>query len=390
VAIIGGGATGLGVALDAALRGFSVVLLESHDFAKGTSSRATKLVHGGVRYLAQGNIGLVREALHERTTLLRNAPHLAQPLPFRHAVLQVLGNPRSMRAGLARRRLAGQAGFGVDRVPQPRGHAAPFAHRAAAGPGGAASSTGTASLTTPVWRWRLGRHGSGRTARCWSTTREVTAPLHEAGKLVGLRRGRHRAQAEMTASRPAALINATLGVRWDRRAIWTWRMQRSAAPMVAPSRRRRIVVTRRFCRPTTLMAPKMADGRAPSGRPWARQHHPGHHRRRAVTVREPLPFKSEVDFILGRGGPLPDPRARPAMLKHLGVGCGRWSSHPKYWPAPSRSAASTRCWSAPAAGDRDRGRTTYRAMAEDVLEQTSRLPCAMRQPVSEHHPLVGD
>ena len=82
VAVIGGGATGLGVALDAAARGFSVVLVESHDFAKGTSSRATKLVHGGVRYLAQGNIALVREALHERTTLLHNAPHLAQPLAF--------------------------------------------------------------------------------------------------------------------------------------------------------------------------------------------------------------------------------------------------------------------------------------------------------------------
>ena len=62
LAVIGGGATGLGVALDAAVRGFSVVLVESHDFAKGTSSRATKLVHGGVRYLAQGNIALVREA----------------------------------------------------------------------------------------------------------------------------------------------------------------------------------------------------------------------------------------------------------------------------------------------------------------------------------------
>src|SRR5438132_12232316 len=82
VAIVGGGATGLGVALDAAARGFSVVLVESHDFAKGTSSRATKLVHGGVRYLAQGNISLVREALHERTMLLANAPHLAQPLAF--------------------------------------------------------------------------------------------------------------------------------------------------------------------------------------------------------------------------------------------------------------------------------------------------------------------
>jgi glycerol-3-phosphate dehydrogenase len=80
--VVGGGATGLGVALDAVLRGFSVLLLESHDFAGGTSSRSTKLLHGGVRYLAQGNISLVREALAERAAVLRLAPHLAQPLPF--------------------------------------------------------------------------------------------------------------------------------------------------------------------------------------------------------------------------------------------------------------------------------------------------------------------
>src|SRR5690554_8011808 len=80
--IVGGGATGLGLALDACLRGLSVVLLEGRDFAKGTSSRATKLVHGGVRYLAQGNVALVREALHERSKLLHNAPHIAGPIPF--------------------------------------------------------------------------------------------------------------------------------------------------------------------------------------------------------------------------------------------------------------------------------------------------------------------
>lgn len=80
--VIGGGATGLGVALDAAARGLAVALVEAEDFAKGTSSRATKLVHGGVRYLAQGNVSLVREALHERATLLANAPHIAQPLSF--------------------------------------------------------------------------------------------------------------------------------------------------------------------------------------------------------------------------------------------------------------------------------------------------------------------
>ncbi|MEN7546303.1 glycerol-3-phosphate dehydrogenase/oxidase [Rapidithrix thailandica] len=80
--IIGGGATGLGTALDAAHRGYSTLLLEQADFAKGTSSRSTKLVHGGVRYLAQGQIKLVYEALHERGVLLQNAPHLIQRQAF--------------------------------------------------------------------------------------------------------------------------------------------------------------------------------------------------------------------------------------------------------------------------------------------------------------------
>lgn len=80
--VIGGGATGLGTAVDAAVRGLKVLLVEAHDFAKGTSSRSTKLVHGGVRYLAQGHLPLVWEALHERQNLLRNAPHLAQAMPF--------------------------------------------------------------------------------------------------------------------------------------------------------------------------------------------------------------------------------------------------------------------------------------------------------------------
>lgn len=80
--VIGGGATGLGVAVDAASRGYKTLLLEQADFAKGTSSRSTKLVHGGVRYLEQGNIRLVREALFERGHILRNAPHLARKQAF--------------------------------------------------------------------------------------------------------------------------------------------------------------------------------------------------------------------------------------------------------------------------------------------------------------------
>lgn len=80
--IIGGGATGVGCALDAASRGFDVLLLEQKDFGKGTSSRSTKLVHGGVRYLAQGNLSLVREALKERGILKKNATHLVKNQSF--------------------------------------------------------------------------------------------------------------------------------------------------------------------------------------------------------------------------------------------------------------------------------------------------------------------
>ena len=80
--IIGGGATGIGIALEASARGYSVVLLEKSDFTKGTSSKATKLMHGGVRYLAQGDIGLVREAVVERGLMLRNAPHIVKSQSF--------------------------------------------------------------------------------------------------------------------------------------------------------------------------------------------------------------------------------------------------------------------------------------------------------------------
>ncbi|HEY2341966.1 MAG TPA: FAD-dependent oxidoreductase, partial [Chthoniobacteraceae bacterium] len=82
VLVIGGGATGLGAALDAATRGYRTALVEQSDFAKATSSRSTKLIHGGVRYLRQGNLSLVRGALHERTRLLANAPNLVHPLAF--------------------------------------------------------------------------------------------------------------------------------------------------------------------------------------------------------------------------------------------------------------------------------------------------------------------
>jgi glycerol-3-phosphate dehydrogenase len=113
--VIGGGATGVGVAIDAASRGYSVVLFEQSDFGKGTSSRSTKLIHGGVRYLQQGNVPLVMEALKERGILRTNAPHLVRELPF------VVPNYQWWEApfyGIGMRvydALAGKYGFGPSR-----------------------------------------------------------------------------------------------------------------------------------------------------------------------------------------------------------------------------------------------------------------------------------
>ena len=131
VIVIGGGATGLGCAVESAARGYRTLLLEAHDFAKGTSSRSTKLVHGGVRYLQQGNVKLVIEALRERGRMLRNAPHIAArrafiipafsswELPFYGVGLRLydllagkegIGRSRLLSAREVRKRLPGLSG----------------------------------------------------------------------------------------------------------------------------------------------------------------------------------------------------------------------------------------------------------------------------------------
>src|SRR3954471_3535289 len=100
VLVVGGGITGAGVALDAASRGLRTALIERDDFASGTSSKSSKLVHGGLRYLQQGDVRLVYEALHERQRLRHNAPHLVKILPFLIPVLSRDGviNPKLARA----------------------------------------------------------------------------------------------------------------------------------------------------------------------------------------------------------------------------------------------------------------------------------------------------
>ncbi|HUI02318.1 MAG TPA: glycerol-3-phosphate dehydrogenase/oxidase [Acidimicrobiales bacterium] len=99
VLVVGGGVTGAGVALDAAARGLRTALVERHDFASGTSSKSSKMVHGGIRYLQQRDFRLVYEALHERQRLLENAPHLVAPLPF---LIPLFGRDGAVNKGVAR------------------------------------------------------------------------------------------------------------------------------------------------------------------------------------------------------------------------------------------------------------------------------------------------
>ena len=112
IIVIGGGATGLGAALESASRGYSTLLLEQADFAKGTSSRSTKLAHGGVRYLQQGDVSLVIEALHERGLMMQNAPHLVHNQAFVIPTYDWWGGPFYTVGMKVYDMLAGKLGLG--------------------------------------------------------------------------------------------------------------------------------------------------------------------------------------------------------------------------------------------------------------------------------------
>ncbi len=172
--VVGGGATGVGVAVDAASRGYDVLLLEQSDFGKGTSSRSTKLVHGGVRYLQQGNVPLVMEALHERGLLRQNAPHLVRELAF------IVPNYLWWEApfyGIGMRvydMLAGRHGFGHSRVLTTEEVLAPHPDARAGRPARRRALPRRAvRRQPPADRPRADGGGQGRGAR--STTRQSSA-----------------------------------------------------------------------------------------------------------------------------------------------------------------------------------------------------------------------
>ena len=375
VAVVGGGATGLGVALDAASRGLKVLLVESHDFAKGTSSRATKLVHGGVRYLAQGNISLVREALHERTTLLNNAPHLAQPLAFVMPSYKWWETPFYGIGLLLYDLLAGKAGLGKTQF--------------------LGSEKTIALLPTAVQehlkggvKYWDGQFNDARLALALARTAAKHGALlvnycsaidlvYSSGKISGL-------VCQDTQNGTQYTIQARCVV--NAAGVWVDALRekdgianandgrRPTKPMVAPSQGVHIVVDREFLDSNVaLMVPKTADGRVLFAVPWLGKVILGTtDTPRSDLAREPLAFEEEIEFILGESARYLRRAPTRADVKSIWVGL-RPLVKPQDDDGDNTKGLSrehtvliSRSGLVTVTGGKW---TTYRAMAEDVVAQ---------------------
>lgn len=393
LAVIGGGATGLGVAVDAAARGFKVVLVESHDFAKGTSSRATKLVHGGVRYLAQGNIALVREALHERTTLLHNAPHLAQPLAFVMPSYRLLDTPFYGIGLKMYDALAGKAGLGATQcLSRARTLQCLPTVRQAGLKGGVKYWDGQfddARLALALARTAAAR-GALLVNYC-----PAEQLLYEGGKVCGLV-CRDAETGRSFTVHARCVVNAT-GPWVDLLREQDAQAQgRPAQPMVAPSQGVHVVVDRDFLPGDhALLVPRTADGRVLFAVPWLGKVILGTtDTPRHDLAREPLPFPQELDFILSEAGKYLSRRPAPADVRSMWVGL-----RPLVKPqqddgentkkiSREHTVLASRTGLVTVTGGKW---TTYRAMAEDVLAEcfhAGRLP-SRPAGATVHLPLVG-
>ncbi len=393
LAVVGGGASGLGVALDAVARGFSVVLLESDDFAAGTSSRATKLVHGGVRYLAQGDVALVREALHERTTLLANAPHVAQRLAFVVPGYKLWEAP-FYGAGLkAYDALAGRQSLGRTEWLSARETRAVLPTVRPQGlVGGVKYWDGQfddARLASLLARTAISR-GATLLNHC-----AVDGLLREEGRVCGVR-CRDAESGEAFALRARCVVNAT-GVWVDAlRGMDRDSDAPAPPPLVAPSQGVHLIVDRAFMPGThALMVPKTADGRVLFVVPWLGKTILGTtDTPRDDLAREPTPFKAEVDFILGEAGRYLNRQPTRADVRSVWVGLrplvrpGGDDGEDTKALSREHTVAVARSGLVTVTGGKW---TTYRAMAEDVLAQCmSRGLLENRAAgVTERLPLLG-
>ena len=293
VLVIGGGASGLGAAVEAAARGYKTILLEQHDFAKGTSSRSTKLIHGGVRYLNQGNIPLVLESLRERGRLLHNAPHLVHPLTF---VIPAHHRWESLYYGFGLKlydTLAGRWSLGRSRL---------LSRDATVQ---ALPTVATHHLSGGV-RYFDGQFDDARLAICLAQTlfdrggvavnyARVARLIKENGRMKGVVAQDLEGGAEFEL-RARVVINAT--------GVFTDSLRRldeaGCLPLVTASQGAHVVVDRSFLPgESALMIPKTSDGRVLFAIPWQDHVVIGTTDLPVDQVSlEPRPLGAEIQFIL--------------------------------------------------------------------------------------------
>jgi glycerol-3-phosphate dehydrogenase len=390
IIIIGGGATGLGAAVDGASRGYDVVLLEQSDFAKGTSSRSTKLVHGGVRYLQQGNVSLVMEALKERGLLLRNAPHLVRDVAFIVPSYEWWESPFYGIGLKVYDLLAGRYGFGKS------------SHLSREQVFEAIPSIRTDGLRGGT-RYYDGQFDDARLAINLATTAfeqggtvlNYAPVLHllkdDAGIIEGVVARDLEGRDELSI-RGRIVINATgpfaeIVRRLDRRDV---------TPIIAPSQGVHIVLDRSFIpKDAAIMVPHTDDGRVMFAIPWHDVAVVGTTDTPIDDVQlEPRPLEGEVEFILDTANRY---LARPASAKDIrSVFAG---IRPLVRAGDSEDTAAL-SREHTILIDPDSGMmtvaggkwTTYRRMAEDIVDQAMMLgdleprPCVTRQmPIHGYH-----
>lgn len=376
--VIGGGATGLGVAVDAAARGYSVLLAERGDFAQGTSSRSTKLVHGGVRYLQQGNLALVREALQERDTLRRNAPHLVHELAFVVPSYAWWESP-FYGAGLkVYDFLAGHHGFGVSRHLSADRVAELLPGIATAGlHGGTLYYDGQfddARLAVSLARTAV---DEGATLVNYCET--IALQKDGGGRIVGaILLDRESGREHAVAAR--CVVNATGPFCDSLRRL----DHPDAAPVIAPSQGAHLVLDREFLPGNAaLMVPHTDDGRVLFAIPW-------HHCLLVGTTDtpvpevggEPLATVTEIDFLLANLNRYLSRPARREDIRSIFTGI-----RPLVRSAPNANTASLSrdhsLFADPASGliTITGGKwTTYRRMAEDTVNVAAERAGLVRRP----------
>lgn len=295
--VIGGGATGAGVALDAATRGYSVLLLEQHDFGKGTSSRSTKLIHGGVRYLAQGNVTLVREALRERGLLLRNAPDVVHNLTLIVPAYRWWEKSYYALGMIAYDQLAGSQNIGRSRGLSRHEALLHLPNLKPAGlRGGVAYHDGQfddARLLVQLLRTAV------EASAVVLNYAPVTALAISNGRVNGVLAHDAETGREIRAA-ARIVVNATGAFCDSVRKL----ADASATPLVAPSQGAHLVFDRSFLPgDAALLVPKTPDGRVLFAIPWH-----GHTLVGTTDVAiqtatlEPRPSDSEIDYILETAG----------------------------------------------------------------------------------------